>query len=168
MPAPTVYPTALFDKLDTFMLEFMEHDKEITAGVASYGEAAAYADVWEWGNVRQTKPGPKTVLGTNPDGEEVWLSIQAPFGYIKIHENDYWEILKIQLGKVKFKGTTAKEITEELEDASLKAMKLIAQVVGDNAPIDKGDLSKSFKAVKPGDILLDDDYDERTLYVGGE
>ena len=168
MPTPTIYPTMMFDKLDEFMLEFEEHDQMITAGVASVGPAAAYAMVWVWGNVRQTKPGPKTVLGTNPDGDEVWLSIQAPFGYIKIHENDYWEILKMELKKVKFKGTNAKEITEELEEAAFRAMKLIAKVIGDNAPVDKGDLSKSFIAVRSGDASLDDSDDERTLVIGTE
>src|SRR6266403_6068379 len=127
--APTIYPTALFDKLDEFMLEFIQHDKEITAGVASIGPAAAYADTWEWGNVRQSKPGPKTVLGTNPDGKMVWLTIQAPFGYIKINENLYWEILKEELGKVKFKGPKASDITNEMESAAIRAMKRIAEIV---------------------------------------
>jgi hypothetical protein len=40
--APTIYATALIDKLDELLLEFAEHDKEISAGVASFGEAAAY------------------------------------------------------------------------------------------------------------------------------
>jgi hypothetical protein len=165
---PTVYPTAMFDDLDVFMLEFLEHNKEITAGVASYGDAANYAEVWEWGNVRQTKKGPKTVLGINPDGEEVWLSIQAPSGYIRISEEVYWFILKDELGKVKFKGNTAKEITEELETAAKKAMKRIAKVVGENAPVDRGDLSKSFRAVDPGDSLLDvtDNDMEKVLTIG--
>ena len=165
MSVPTVYATGMFDKLDEFLLEFAEHDKLITAGVASTGPAAAYAEVWEWGNVRQTKPGPKTVKGTNPDGESVWLSIQAPFGYIKIHEADYLEALKIELSKVKFKGTNAKEITEELEAAAEKAMKICAQLIGDNAPVDSGQLSKSFKVVRSNDPLLDDT-DDRTLVVG--
>src|SRR6266403_22849 len=156
MPTPTIYPTMMFDKLDEFMLEFEEHDQMITAGVAAVGPAAAYALVWEWGNVQQVKPGPKTVLGTNPDGDEVWLSIQAPFGYIKIHENDYWEILKIELGKVKFEGTNPKEMTKELEEAAFRASKVIAQLMSDNAPVDKGDLSKSFVPVRSGDPSLDD------------
>jgi len=168
MQAPTVYPTFLFDKLDEFLLEFEEHDQMITSGVMSVGEAAAYALVWEWGNVRQTQPGPKTVLGTNPDGDEVWLSIQAPFGYIKIHENSYYEILKIELKKVKFEGTNPKAITKELEEAAFRAMKQIAKLIGDYAPIDKGDLSKSFVAVRPGDPSLDDSDDDRTLVIGRE
>lgn len=166
MAVPTIYATPLFDKLDEFMLEFKEHDKEIFAGVASVGAAAAYAEVWEWGNVRQTKPGPKTVLGTNPDGESVWLTIQAPFGYIKINENAYWDALKQELGKVKFDSTNAAGITKELEAASIKAMKLCAQVIGDHAPVDSGALSKSFQVIEPGDSLLDDVDEDRTLIIG--
>src|ERR1700756_3450419 len=126
MPVPTIYPTMLFDKLDEFLLEFEEHDEEIFAGVASVGPAAAYAEVWEWGNIRQTKQGPKTVQGTNPAGEIVWLSLQAPFGYIKINENRMWEALKQELGKVKFKSTNAREMTEELQEAARKAMERCA------------------------------------------
>jgi hypothetical protein len=165
----TVFPTFVFDKLDVLLLEFEEHDKLISAGVATVGEAAAYAEVWEWGNVRQTQPGPKTTLGTNPDGEQVWLSIQAPFGYIKIHESRYWEFLKEELEKVEFKSTTAQGITDELEKAAIKAMKRVADLIGESAPVDKGTLSDSFRVVLPGDILLDDDDtdDERTLLLEG-
>jgi hypothetical protein len=166
MPVPTVYSTAMFDKLDEFLLEFAEHDQEVNAGVASVGEAAAYADVWEWGNIRQSKPGPKTVLGTNPDGEQVWLSIQAPFGYIKIHENDYWDALKQELAKVKFSSTNAKGITEELAAAGKRAMKLCAQLISDSAPVDRGTLKDSFKVIEDGDTLLDDSDDSRTLIIG--
>lgn len=166
--APTIHATCMIDKLDEFLLEFAEHDKEISAGVASVGPAAAYADVWEWGNIRQHKPGPKTVLGTNPDGDMVWLSIQAPFGYIKINENQYWEVLKIELGKVKFKSTNPKDITRELEAASKRAMKLIAKIIGDHAPVDQGDLSSSFQVVEPGDVMLDDTDDTRILNIGRE
>ena len=56
---PELAPEFLFDKLDEFLLEFEQHDQEIKAGVAVVGDAAAYALVWEWGNTRQSKPGPK-------------------------------------------------------------------------------------------------------------
>lgn len=165
MPAPTIYATSMFDKIDEFLLEMAEHDKEIKCGVASVGPASAYAETWEWGNVRQSKPGPKTVLGQNPDGEQVWLSIQAPFGYIKINENAYWDALKQELAKVSFKGPGAKQITEELQAAGKRAMRLCAQLIGDSAPVDKGDLSHSFKVVEDGDPILDNSDDTRTLIL---
>ena len=166
MPTPTVYSTAFFDELDEFLLELEEHDKEITAGVAAIGPAAAYAEVWEWGNIRQEKPGPRTVLGMSPEGKEVWLSIQAPFGYIRIHENSYWQAVKQELGKVKFKDKSAKGITEELEAASVRAMKLCAQLIADSAPVDTGELRDSIRVVEPGDIVLDNDEDDKLLDIG--
>ena len=167
MPVPTIYATSFFDKLDEFMLEFREHDQEINAGIAAVGPAAAYSEVWEWGNIRQTKKGPKTVLGTNPDGESVWLSISAPHGYIKINENHFWDILKDELAKVKFKGTNPKEITEELQEAGRKAMKRCIPFLEDSAPVDTGQLSKSFRVVEDGDPMLDDSDDSKTLIIGG-
>lgn len=165
MPVPTIYATGMFDKIDEFLLEMAEHDKEIKCGVMAVGPAAEYAEVWEWGNARQSEPGPKTVLGMNPDGEQVWLSIQAPFGYIKINENAYWDALKQELGKVKFKGNTPKEITEELQAAGKRAMKLCAQLIGDAAPVDSGQLSKSFRVVEDGDAMLDNSDDSRALVL---
>src|SRR6266567_2553056 len=116
-------------------------------------------------NIRQSEPGPKTVLGTNPDGEQVWLSVQAPFGYIKINESAYWDNVKQELEKVKFKGPTAKEITEELQEAGRKAMKRNARLISDSAPVDTGALSHSFRVVEDGDPILDDSDDTRTLIL---
>ncbi len=160
MQPPIPVPQMLFDKLDEFMLEFEEHDKEIQAGVASVGEAAAYALVWELGNARQVKQGPKTVRGTNvATGEVVWLSIQAPFGYIRVNENLYWEALRQEMDKVTFKGNTAREITEELEACAVRVMKRVAKIMSQSAPVGKGTLSESFEVVEPGDVLLERDVD---------
>jgi hypothetical protein len=166
MPVPTVYATALFDKLDEFLLEFAEHDQEVNAGVMSVGEAAAYAEVWEYGNIRQTKKGPKTVLGINPDGKEVWLSIQAPHGYIKVNEPFFWMALQDELSKVKFDSTDARGITEELAAAGKKAAKRFIPFLKGSAPVDSGKLADSFEVVEDGDEMLDDSDDSRTLTIG--
>lgn len=166
MPAPTIYSTALFDKLDEFLLEFAEHNQEVNAGIESVGDAAAYSEVWEWGNIRQTKKGPKTVRGINPDGEDVWLSIQAPSGYIKINENFYWMVIKDELSKAKFKGTNPREITEELQEVGRNAMKRCIPFIEGSAPVDSSALSKSFRVVEDGDALLENDDDSRTLIIG--
>lgn len=140
------------------MLELEEHDKEIKSGVASVGEAAAYSLVWEFGNARQSKPGPKTTQGYNPaTGEIVWLTIQRPYGYIRINENLYWEVVRDEMAKVKFKGTTAHEITVELETAAKRIAKRIAKMIADTAPVDKGDLSDSIVPVDPNDVLLEEE-----------
>jgi hypothetical protein len=158
MPQPTLPIPSLMFELDKFLLELEQHDKEIQAGVASVGEAAAYSLVWEFGNVRQVKKGPKTVKGTNLlTGEVVWLSIQAPHGYIRISENLYWESLRYEMSQVTFKGNTAKEITKELEACAVRVMKTIRKIIADHAPVDKGTLEHSFEVVMPGDVLLDGD-----------
>lgn len=169
MLTPTVYPEFSIDQLDEFLLELEEHDKMISAGVASVGDAANYAEVWEWGNIRQTQPGPKTVEGTNPNGEQVWLSIQAPYGYIQIHDSQYWDILTEELNKIQFKSKTAQGITKELQHASKIAMMRCAVLVANSAPVDRGDLAASFEVIEDGDILLDDDKysDERVLTLEG-
>jgi hypothetical protein len=163
---PTISGTLSIERLDEFLLEFAEHDKEISVGVAATGDAAAYAEVWEWGSARQTKPGPKTVLGTNPSGEQVWLSIQAPFGFVSIHENDFWDALSQELERAKFSSTNPKDITTEIQKAGVRAMKLCKQLLQDSAPVDTGQLRDSFQVIEDGDPILDDVDDTKTLVLG--
>jgi len=151
------YPTFLFKGLTDFLSEFEDHDQIVECGVMAEGPAAAYAEVWEWGNARQTKEGPKTVLGTNPDGESVWLSSQAPHGYIRVNQDQYLDVVKIELGKVLFNSKNARDLTEELQDAGVKIMTQVAEIIKDTAPVDTGQLRSSFKVVKDQDELLDDD-----------
>jgi hypothetical protein len=132
----------------------------IRGGVISEGDAAAYALVWEWGNARQTKQGPKTVKGQNPDGEEVWLSIQAPFGYIRIHEPEFVRIIEFQLGNTDFSSAeTGKEIRDEMKRASAAAAAMIAEVLRDVAPKDSGALRESIGPADPNDpdLAVDDE-----------
>lgn len=163
---PTIYTTQLFDQLDEFMLEFEAHDKEIMAGVVSEGEAAAYAEVWEWGNVRQVKPGPKTVIGTNPRGEMVWMSAQAPFGYIWTHEPEFDRVLMEEWQKVRFESVNAQEMTDELEKMALAVVRKVAMIIQDSAPFDRGGLRSSIHALEPGDSMLDEDTELSTLVLG--
>src|SRR5580765_2079633 len=91
----------------------------VRGGVISEGDAAAYALVWEWGNARQTKEGPKTVRGINPDGQPVWLSIQAPYGYIRIHEAESVNIIEMVLANADFETPeTGKQIIAEMKRAA--------------------------------------------------
>jgi hypothetical protein len=132
----------------------------VRGGVVSEGDAAAYALVWEWGNARQTKQGPKTVKGMNPDGSEVWLSIQAPSGYIAIHEPEFLQIINYQLGQIDFsEAETGKEIRDEMKKASANAARMIAEIIKDFAPVDKGTLRESIEAADPDDpdLAVDDD-----------
>ncbi len=156
---PDLIPTAFFDKLDEFMLEFEQHDKEIASGVMVIGEAAAYAEVWEWGNRRQHKAGPRTVIGTNPKGEMVWLSSQAPFGWIRVNEDEMWDAVQSELRKAKFDQPNAAAMTAELEKRAYSAAKLVAKILSEHAPKLSGDLADSLVAILPSDIILDQEDD---------
>jgi hypothetical protein len=167
LPAPPVGAIELiFDKLDEVALELASHDKLFAAGVASIGEAAGYALVWEWGNVRQAQAGDETCQGVNPDGSTVWLSVQAPFGYISINEPLYWAIVEDVLADVKFMQTNAADMTAEFERAMSKIAKQIAPIIKAAAPKDSGALRDSIVAVDPGDSILDDDDAEIGAFVG--
>lgn len=144
---PRAYPT-LEVKLEGLLKGFEElHDEPVSVGVAVVGPAAAYAEVWEWGNVRQTKKGPRTVLGTNPDGESVWLSSQAPNGYIRVNEDKYLGIVKIELEKVKFSSPDGAAMKRELQDAGKRIMEQVADVIREAAPVDTGQLRSSWVVV---------------------
>jgi hypothetical protein len=148
------FDSATVKELTKLLAGYEEAAKEgpVRGGVVSEGGAAAYALVWEWGNARQTKQGPKTVKGVNPDGEEVWLSIQAPSGYISIHESEYVQIIQYQLGATDFsEATTGKEIRAEMKRASTAAARMIAELIRDFAPVDKGALRDSIEAADPDD-----------------
>lgn len=139
----------------------------IRGGVVSEGDAAAYALVWEYGNARQTKEGPKTVKGVNPDGEEVWLSVQAPFGYIRIHEPAFLQILQEKLGTIDFSDSvSAKEVREAIKKASASAAEQIAELIRESAPIDSGDLRESIQAADPDDADLAKESDDDDVELG--
>jgi hypothetical protein len=157
---PDMFPTLTVENVDEFLLEMTEHDREIRAGVAVVGDAAGYAEVWEWGNARQKKPGPKTVIGMNPKGKMVWLSIQAPFGYIRINEPFMSRIVDDVMAEIEFNKTTPREITLELEKGARKISKAIAQLLSDAAPKDSGNLARSIVPIDPNDALLDQEADE--------
>lgn len=150
------YPTFKFGE-DDFLGALFGKDEVVEVGVSVDGPAAAYAEVWEWGNARQTKQGPRTVLGTNPDGEQVWLSSQAPYGYIRINTEKYLEAARKALGKLPFHATNPKQLTEELQKAGVESMKECVQILHDAAPVDTGQLQSSFHVVEDGDELLDSD-----------
>src|SRR5580765_2524701 len=153
-----LYPTLDFLRIGDLLQEFANlEDRVIEVGVAVEGPAAKYAEVWEWGNARQTKQGPRTVLGINPNGESVWLSTQAPRGYIRVNDSIYMDIVKVELGKLEFKGTDASSVRQDIERTCIDIAQQIAHVIEEHAPVDTGQLSQSFRVVRPNDPLLQDD-----------
>ena len=158
-------PVANFQNIDQ-VLRHLAGVEEVEAGIASVGDAAAYALVWEWGNLRQTREGPRTIQGTNPDGSEVWLSSQAPFGYIRVNEARYWGIVQEVLANVNMDQTNSRAMSQELKRAAREIIKRMVAVTQETVPVDRGDLHDSLRPVNPGDALLSeegDDYEILTL-----
>jgi hypothetical protein len=133
---------------------FDRNARMVESGVASVGPAAAYALVWEWGNMRQAEKGPNTVLGTNPAGDKVWLSIQAPRGWIAINEPRMWRAIDEELDKLEFNGEDEFHISTQLEALSERVSIRLLDILKDTVPIDSGDLQSSLRVVEPGDALL--------------
>lgn len=144
----------------SFLRELEVPADSVYCGVISEGEAAEYALVWEFGNVRQTKKGPKTTIGITPDGKRVWLSIQAPFGYIRINEGLYWEIVREELGKISFSGGTGDSVLLEIKKASFRICDRVAEVIRDTVPVDTGALRASIVPTFPNDEIALPGFDE--------
>jgi predicted RNase H-like HicB family nuclease len=147
-----------FDPLKEFLEQFTGDAPAIVGGVAAYGEPAAYALVWEYGNTRQTKQGPRTVRGINPNGESVWLSSQAPVGYVAVYENDYWAAINSRLDGVSFDGASIEEWATEMKSAVALATADIAEIIREHAPVGIGSkhraggaLQGSIEAMSPDD-----------------
>jgi len=153
------------DQLDFLRLELGQQNKLIEAGVKVEGEAAAYALVWEWGNARQTQPGPKTTLGVNPDGERVYLSIQAPTGYIRVLTPQFLAALQEEMGRVRFTSASTGAVTDALEKAAIRTARRIAELIREHAPVDSGELHDDIKVVMPGDSLLDQAEADGSLFL---
>ena len=148
-----------FKQLGTYLLAIEGLDKMVQVGVASVGDPSAYALVWEWGNARQTKEGPKTVLGINPDGEEVWLSIQAPRGYIRILTPQFMTLIRKEMKSVDFAKTTSKAIYKELKAAAMRIADKMAEMIRETVPVDTGDLQTSIQPLFVNDAMLQMEFD---------
>jgi len=136
----------LFNPLKKVLGDF-DIDIAISTAVVSRGPAAAYALVWEYGNIRQTKKGPKTVLGVDPEsGEAIWLTIQAPSGYVRIWKPLFKTIIFGELGKVKF---GRKDTRQQLVAAWDRIGQLMTEKIRSTAPVDKGDLKGSITWTSP-------------------
>jgi hypothetical protein len=114
------------------------------------------------GNARQTQRGPKTTLGVNPDGTRVWLSIQAPFGYIRINTPRYFEILEDEMSRVQFTGARTSDVSDALYGAARKAASRIAELIREAAPVDTGELRASIQVVDPTDYVVLSQANEET------
>lgn len=145
IPGPPLQPLVTYDSLNTFLADY-QNLKNVKAGVAVYGSAAAYALVWELGSLRAKKPGPKTVWGTNRYGDRIIMSSQAPEGYVGIVEDQFWPIIEAELDKINF-SQPVQALQVEMEVAFDNASIKIAQLIRSGAPADSGDLRSQIQAV---------------------
>jgi hypothetical protein len=139
----------------------------VRAGIAVKGEAAKYALVWEWGTVRFAAPGPKTTWGSNPDdGQTKIFTKTAPSGYVRIHKQQFYDMAKLALREAPVQtllnGSFAVALQENLDRAATEA----AQIMANDAPIDKGLLRASIYAISGPEMqqLLQASY--RPLLIG--
>jgi hypothetical protein len=150
-PRPSLRPLVVFPDIYKFLSEF-EGIGSVTGGVGVFGSAAAYALVWELGSLRLKKPGPRTIWGTNRNGEKMIMSSQAPEGYVGVISDQFWPIIEQEVGKLTFRGTDARSIRLELEVVVDNAMQRIARIISDAAPVDSGDLRSQIQYVDSGEI----------------
>jgi len=126
----------------------------VKAGVAVKGYAARYALVWEWGTLRFSTPGPKTMYGSNPDGVGTKIFTKtAPSGYIRIHKQQFYGMVQLAVKSISAQqafsdGTYAVQLTDNANRAATE----IAQIMAKDAPIDTGLLRSSIVAVDGSDV----------------
>ena len=148
----------MYEDLAALFTEYSNIDEaQAVVGIMVEGPAAAYADVWEWGNARQTKKGPKTTRGINPDGSSVWLTITAPHGYIRTNIGKFWTIIDQEIGNVDFEQSSGRQIDKQIKKAARRIGERVASVIAKAAPYDTGDLSESIRAYT--EISMVDDSD---------
>lgn len=172
LPALFTFPDMglIHEELEKFAKELSRIDKKVEGGVAVVGPAAAYALVWEWGNARQTKKGPKTTLGINPDGSRVWLSIQAPKGYIRVLRPIFSRIIDQEIAKVKFKDLSANSLQKELSSAASRITERLAKIIAEHAPEDSGNLKSSIISLTQNQLVAYDleKFEEEAEYIPTE
>lgn len=153
---PIPVPTIEYDRNFSRAFSALGEGWIVEAGVGVEGEAANYALVWEHGNMRQTKKGPKTVMGVDLEsGAKVWLSIQAPRGYVRINEPRYWEQVRRRLEEADFSGvSSAQEMKTILELTAFKIVQDMAEIMKETVPVDTGALQGEIQPVQANDPLL--------------
>lgn len=168
MSAPAGFYPLLQFELDKFLLEFQQQDKFAEAGVMVNGPSAAYALVWEWGNARQKQIGQRTTVGINPDGRRVFLSLQAPHGYIRVNVPLYWAAFEQEMQKVNFGGSTTGAIHDALQKVAEKVAVRIRDIIREHVPVDSGQLWDEIDVVHGGDAILDEIETDNVLILTKE
>lgn len=143
-------------ELRQYLLSLSQLDFSVFAGVAASGPGTAYALVWELGNIRMTKAGPKTVMGHNPiSGETAFFSTQAPLGYVRVLVPVFMQIIVNEMRTVQWASANKAVIEKQIKNAAAVITQKMAQLVAQHAPVDTGDLQMSIVPIAPGASLMD-------------
>jgi hypothetical protein len=152
---PSLRLSILFNPLKTTLSALNMHEAAISTMIVSRGPASAYALVWEYGNIRQTKKGPKTTLGVDPEtGARIWHTIQAPSGYVRIWKPTFRRIILEEINKVRFlrhgaSGASGRELYQQLTEAWSRIGERMTERIKSTVPVDSGDLKGSITFI-PG------------------
>lgn len=126
------------------------------------GPAAAYALVWEWGRV-DINPGPKTMLSTNPDGDQAVMTITAPNGFIRVNRAKYRVIVREEFAAVAWNKVKPANIPKQVRLLLKRAALRCADLIAETAPIDSGDLRYAIRAAEERDDVLQETSDRITI-----
>lgn len=144
-----------YSAITEFFTNLGDANITVEAGVASEGPAAAYVFVWEFGNIRQSKPGPKTVAGVNPvTGEKAFFSTQAPQGYVRVLIPIFRDLMDAEISKISFINPERRTLKTQLETAAKRITSRMADLIRQAVPVDTGELRLSIQPVYPGESLL--------------
>lgn len=110
------------------------------------GPAASYAFTWEWGRV-DINPGPKTLWGTNPDGEQAVMTKTAPSGFVRVNRAKYRQIIKEELQAVPFHKLLLKAYPAAIKAALGRAANRCGAIIAATAPVDTGALREAIVSV---------------------
>lgn len=154
------------DLAEKLSVKFQNLPDKLYGGVKVVGEENVLkATVWEWGWVDLNRVGPKTMISTNPNGEERVLTITAPHGFIRSNHQQFLQILKDEYSKLQLGKGSTKQWIAKLKKMLREAGKRCADVISSAAPIDTGELRESIEGCDPDDPLLQQS-DQGEFFVG--
>lgn len=128
----------------------------VRAGVKLTGPAVGWGLVWEFGSARISEPGPKTTWGTNPNGQKVVLTLQAPRGWIRVNRQRYVEFVLARMNAVNWAKYPVQSWRYVAADTLYKAAQDCAALMEETAPVDTGQLVSGIVAVNEPDPILDE------------
>ena len=139
--------------LEALRQSFESLPQVIQSGAKVGEPGIGYWMIWEWGRI-SCKPGPKTCWAVNFAGDTVVLTLQAPKGYIRVHKDEFNQLLMDRVSQVKLKDLPMAGWKDALTVAMDDVAQQCTDIIRDSAPVDTGDLRSSFEPAYSTDGLL--------------